>query len=143
MKGAILAAGALLAGCGSVPATPEARAREEFRQGNLLFDQGLYAEAAGHYEAVIAVRERMKESYHRLAYCYEVRGDESRAVETLERAARVDPQDDYALKHLWRLYCRRGFADQALGAARSLVKLFPADRDLRMEIARLEGLKGN
>jgi len=142
MKAGLLAAWAVLAGCSSAPTAPEDRAREEYRQGNILFDKGFYGDAALRYEAAVAVRERMKDAYHRLAYCYEVRGEESRAVETLEKAARVDPQDDYALRHLWRLYCRRGFADQALGAARSLATLYPADRELRIEIARLEGLKG-
>ena len=143
MRGALLAAATLLAGCASAPATPEERAREEYRQGNILFEKGFYSEAALRYEAAIAVRERMKDAYHRLAYCLEVQGEESRAVETLERASRVDPSDEYALRHLWRLYCRRGFAVQALGAARRLVELHPADRDLHMEIARLQGLKGN
>ena len=84
----------------------------------------------------------MKDAYHRLAYCHEVRGEESRAVETLEKVLRVDRLDEYALRHLWRLYCHRGFPEQALAMAGGLSELYPDDRGLRDEVARLKGLKG-
>ena len=134
-------AAVLAAGC-TTAATPDEAAGERYHEANGYFEQGRYSEAIPIYESAVAVRERMKPAYHRLAYCYEVRGEESRAVETLERVLRFDRMDAYALRHLWRLYCRRGFADQALGAARTLATLYPEDRGLKNEIARLEGLKG-
>ena len=135
------AAAALLAGCGA-SAAPDEAALERYQDANALFDQGRYGDAIPLYESVLPIRDRLKGAYYRLAYCYESRGEESRAVETLEKAARVDPQDEYALRNLWRLYCHRGFVDQALDAARRLSVLYPGDAKLRGEIARLESLKG-
>jgi tetratricopeptide (TPR) repeat protein len=133
-------AAVLVAGC-ATSATPDELAGEKYHEANGFFAQGRYSEAIPLYESAIAIRDRMKDAYHRLAYCYEIRGEESRAVETLEKVLRVDRQDEYSLRHLWRLYCRRGFPEQALGAARSLATLYPEDRGLKDEIARLEGLK--
>src|SRR5204863_6152707 len=116
-------------------------AGEKYQEANGYFAQGRYSEAIPLYESVIAVRERIKDAYHRLAYCYEVRGEESHAVETLEKVLRVDRQDEYALRHLWRLYCHRGFAEQALGVARTPATLYREDRGLNNEIARLGGLQ--
>lgn len=134
-------AAAFLGSC-TATATTDEEAVERYHQANPLFDQGRYGEAIPLYEAVVSVRERLKDAHYKLAYCYEARGEESRAVEALERALRVDPQDEYALRHLWRLYVHRGFVGQALDAARRLSGLYPNDAGLRGEIARLESLKG-
>jgi tetratricopeptide (TPR) repeat protein len=142
MRMAATAAWILLAGC-SASASPDGTGGPAYREANDRFGQGRYSEAIPLYESVIAVRERLKDAYHRLAYCYEVRGEESRAVETLEKVLRVDRQDEYALRHLWRLYCHRGFPDQALAMAGGLAELYPGDRGLKDEIARLKALKGN
>jgi len=136
----LAAAAALLAGC-TAAATPEDTAIEKYNEANGLFARGFYSDAIPLYESAIAIRDRMKDAYHRLAYCYEVRGEESRAVETLEKVQRVDRQDEYALRHLWRLYCHRGFPEQALKMARGLEELYPDDRGLKDEIARLKDLK--
>ena len=130
---ALAAAVALLGGCS---------ASGGYLEANSLFEQGRYAEAIPLYERAVSGRERLKEAYYRLAYCYEVRGEESRAVEKLEQVLRVDPQDEYAFRHLWRLYCHRGFVEDALRMARGLEKLHPGDAGLTGEIARLESLKG-
>ncbi len=137
----VVVAAAFLGSC-TATATTDEEAVERYHQANPLFDQGRYVEAIPLYESVVSVRERLKDAHYKLAYCYEVRGEESRAVEALERALRVDPQDEYALRHLWRLYAHRGFVGQALDAARRLSKLYPNDAGLQGEIARLESLKG-
>lgn len=137
----VVVAAAFLGSCAATATTDE-EAVERYHQANPLFDQGRYGEAIPLYEAVVSVRERLKDAHYKLAYCYEARGEESRAVEALERALRVDPQDEYALRHLWRLYVHRGFVEQALDAARRLSRLYPNDAGLRGEIARLESLKG-
>lgn len=136
-----VAAAALLGGC-SAAATPDEEALERYYAANGLFDQGRYGEAIRLYEQVVSRRDQLKDAHHKLAYCLEAGGEESRAVETLEKALRVDPQDEYALRHLWRLYVHRGFVEQALDAARRLSKLYPGDAGLHGEIARLESLKG-
>jgi tetratricopeptide (TPR) repeat protein len=136
-----MAAAALLGGCAAA-ATPDEAALERYYDANALFNQGRYAEAIPLYESVIPVRDRLKDAYYKLAYAYEVRGEESRAVESLEKVLRVDRQDEYALRHLWRLYVHRGFVGQALEMARGLEKLYPSDPGLKGEIARLESLKG-
>lgn len=141
MRRAGMAAWALLAAC-SASATPDDPTGRKYQEANGYFAQGRYGEAIPLYESVIAVRERLKDAYHRLAYCYEIRGEESRAVETLEKVLRVDRQDEYALRHLWRLYCRRGFPEQALAMVGGLAELYPGDRGLKDEIARLKELKG-
>jgi tetratricopeptide (TPR) repeat protein len=142
MRTAATAVWALLAAC-STSASPDGQAGRTYHEANDRFAEGRYSEAIPLYESVIAVRERLKDAYHRLAFCYEVRGEESRAVETLEKVLRVDRQDEYALRHLWRLYCHRGFPEQALAMAGGLAELYPGDRGLQVEIARLKGLKGN
>ena len=134
-------AAAVLAGCGTA-ATPDEEAVEQYHLANPLFEQGRYAEAIPLYEKVISRRDRIKDAYYKLAYCYEVRGEESRSVEKLEQVLLVDAQDEYALRHLWRLYCHRGFADDALRMAKKLETLYPGDAKLKGEIARLESLKG-
>ena len=131
----------LLGACASSAPTGDP-VGDRFREANRSFSLGRYGEAIPLYESVIGARERLKEAYHRLAYCYEVRGQESRAVETLEKVLRVDRQDEYALRHLWRLYCHRGFPEQALAMASGLAELYPADRGLKEEIVRLKELKG-
>ena len=143
MRSAVAAAAVvLLAGGCTTTATTDEAALERYQEANPLFSQGRYAEAIPLYESVVSVRDRLKDAHYKLAYCYEVRGEESRAVEALERALRVDPQDEYALRHLWRLYCHRGFVEQGLDAARRLSRLYPNDAGLKGEIARLESLKG-
>ncbi len=140
MKPAV-AALLLAAGCGGAPA-PDEVALDRYHAANRLFDQGRWAEAAPHYEYVISARERLKDAYTRLSWCHERLGREADAVTALEKLRRVDRQDEYALRHLWRLYVHRGFVEEALEAARELSRLHPADPGLKEEIARLEGLKG-
>lgn len=129
-----------LAACAPMPAPADEVALERYGHAEILFAQGRYAEAAPHYEFCVSARDRFKDAYYRLAYCQESAGQEGRAVATLERLLRVDKQDEYALKHLWRLYVHRGFASQALDAARRLQELYPSDATLKAEVARLEKL---
>lgn len=138
----LLAAGPALlaAGCASPPPAPDEVALERYAQAESLFDRGRYAEAAVHYEFCVSARDRFKDAYYRLAWCQEATGQEGKAVATLERLLRVDRQDEYALRHLWRLYVHRGFAAQALDAARRLRELYPSDPGLKAEAARLEKL---
>ena len=119
MRLAGTAAWALLAACTASATTGDPSGRT-YAEANGYFAQGRYSEASPLYESVIAVR----------------------AVETLEKVLRVDRQDEYALRHLWRLYCHRGFPDQALAMAGGLAELYPRDRGLQDEIARLRELKG-
>jgi tetratricopeptide (TPR) repeat protein len=123
-----------------MPPAPDEVAMERYAEAEDLFRDGRYAEAAPHYEFCISTRDRFKEAYYRLAYCQETLGQEGKAVSTLERLLRVDREDEYALRHLWRLYVHRGFTAQALDAARRLQALFPRDDALKAEVARLEKL---
>lgn len=130
----------LLAACSSPPPAPDEVALERYGEAEILFSQGRYAEAAPHYEFCVSARDRFKDAYYRLAYCQEATGQEGKAVSTLERLLRVDREDEYSLRHLWRLYTHRGFAAQALDAARRLQALYPRDDALKAEVARLEKL---
>ena len=129
-----------LAGCASMPPAPDELALERYGQAEMLFTQGRYAEAAPHYEFCVSARDRFKDAYYRLAYCQESTGQEGKAVATFERLLRVDRQDEYALKHLWRLHVHRGFPALALDAVRRLQELYPSDAALKAEAARLEKL---
>jgi tetratricopeptide (TPR) repeat protein len=130
----------LLAACSSPPPAPDEVALERYGEAEILFSQGRYSEAAPHYEFCVSARDRFKDAYYRLAYCQEATGQEGKAVSTLERLLRVDREDEYSLRHLWRLYAHRGFAAQALDAARRLQELYPRDAALKAEVARLEKL---
>ena len=140
MRRAALAFLVLLAGCAPMPPAPDEVALERYAEAESLFQEGRYAEAAPHYEFCISARDRFKEAYYRLAFCHESLGQEGKAVSTLERVLRVDREDEYALRHLWRLYVHRGFTAQALDAARRLQALFPRDDALKAEVGRLEKL---
>src|SRR5438876_4950976 len=88
MRLALAAAAALLGGCGASPTTDET-AGERYHEANALFERGRYDDAIPMYESAISVRDRLKDAYYKLAYCYEARGEESHAVEALEKAVRV------------------------------------------------------
>ncbi len=130
----------LAAACSSPPPAPDEVALERYAEAEALFAQGRYAQAAPHYEFCVSARDRFKDAYVRLAYCQETTGQEGKAVATLERLLRVDRQDEYALRHLWRLYVHRGFVAQALDAVRRLEELYPRDEALKAEAARLAKL---
>ena len=135
---AIPLAGSL--GCGTPPAPDEA-ALERYYAANALFDEGRFAEAVPHYEFAISARDRLKDAYHRLAYCHEVLGDEARAVQVFEKARRVDRQDAYALRALARLYAHRGRTAEAVDALKALLAADPGNTAVRDEIGRLEVLR--
>jgi tetratricopeptide (TPR) repeat protein len=130
----------ILGACGAAP-TPDDEALSRYEAANGLLDEGRYSAAVPEYQYVISHRNGLKGAYTRLAYSYEMLGDESRAVEVLEKLLRVDRDDDYALRHLWRLYVHRGFVDKALDCCRRLQRRYPSDYDLKTEVARLEALK--
>lgn len=92
----------LLAGC-TVEPTPDEAALERYEEADRLFAAGRYAEAAPLYESVIAVRDRVKGAYFRLADCRERLGDPAGAAEALERLLRIDRHDGEALRRLERL----------------------------------------
>lgn len=127
----------LTAGCGGTSAAPDEVALERFEEGNALFAQGRYAEAAPHYEFAVSVRDRFKEAHYRLAYCREQTGDESGAVAALEKVLRSDRHDAKALRGLARLYTHRGYAGPAIDALKALP--LPTAEELA-EIERLESL---
>ena len=137
MKRQALWLGILVAGCAG-SATPDEVALERYYEANHLFSERQYTRAAEHYEFVIAVRDRLKDAYHKLAYCYEVRGREGDAVGVLERLLRVDRQDEVALWNLGRLYTHRGLISDAIQAYKVLEGRFS---EVRGEIARLEKVK--
>jgi tetratricopeptide (TPR) repeat protein len=131
----------VLLGACRAAATPDEEALSRYEAANVLFDEGRYSAVVPEYQYVISHRSGLKGAYTRLSYSYEMLGDESRAVEVLERLLRVDRDDDYALRHLWRLYVHRGFVEKALDACRRLQRRYPLDYGLKTEIARLEALK--
>ena len=145
LGGVHLLGGVLLlvpAGCSGTSAAPDEIALDRFETANGMVADRRYEEAIPHYQFVVAKRDRLKDAWHRLAYCLEKMGRTSEAIAAYEGALRVDRQDGYALKHLARLYTHMGFLDEAIGAGRTLVALRGGDKKLEAEIARLEALKG-
>jgi tetratricopeptide (TPR) repeat protein len=131
----------LAASCAPAAPAPEELALDRYREGDAYFAQGHYDRAVPHFEYVVSARERMKDAHYKLAYCHEAMGRDADATAVLEKVLRTDRQDEYALRHLWRLYLHRGFVDPALDCCRQLAKLYPRDEGLWAEIARLEALK--
>ena len=122
----------------SRPPAPEDVAMERYQEAEELLAEGRYREAVPHYAYAIRARDRMKGAYHRLAFCWEKLGDQSRAVEVLERLLKVDRQDERALRELGRLYTHRGLIGEAINAYEALEDRYP---EVREEITRLESLR--
>jgi len=120
---------------------PEEQAIERFDDGEKLFAEGKYTDAAIEFEYALKHRSRWKAPYVRLAVCREKTGREDDAIAVYQRLLQVDGVDEDALRGLARIYGRRDDAPHALEYYRKLKALFPDDRSLDAEIARLEGLR--
>ena len=131
----------LIAGCSGREVSPDELAIPRFETANGLVASGEYEEAIPHYRFVVTHRDRLKDAWHRLAYCLEKTGRTSEAISAFEGALRADKQDKHALKHLVRIYTHMGFTDEAINAGKTLVALRGGDTKLEAEIARLEALK--
>lgn len=132
----------LLAGCpAAIPPAPDDVALERYHEANAHWEAGKFAEAIPLYEFVLSRRDRIREAYHRLSWCYEVLGQEERAILTLERLLRIDRRDEYSLWNLLRMYTHRGRLEEAVGACKALLEARPNDPELRGELTRLEGLR--
>ena len=91
----------LTAGCGNPPPpAPDELALGRYEEGQRLFGEGRWAEAAVEFEAVVAVRDRIRDAWWRLADCHERRGDRPAAAAVLRRWLRVDPTDVEARRRL-------------------------------------------
>jgi tetratricopeptide (TPR) repeat protein len=101
---ALLAAGGstgLTAGCGNPPPpAPDELALGRYEEGKRLYDEKRWAEAAAEFEAVVAVRERIRDAWWFLADCHERLGDRPAAAGALRRWLRVDPTDAEARRRL-------------------------------------------
>lgn len=132
----------LAAGCRTgVEAAPDEVAIERFEKANDLFENRRYGEAAPHYRYVISKRDRLKDAYHRLAYCLEVTGAGGEAITLLENALKVDRHDEYAQRHLARLYTHYGYVAEAVKSLKDVFERHPEDGALKAEIARLQALQ--
>ena len=123
------------------PPAPEETAIERFDDGEKLFAEGKFTDAAIEFEYALKHRPRWKAAYLRLSLCREKTGRDDDAIAVYERLLQVDSTDEDALRALGRIYGRRDDAPHALEYYRKLKALFPDDRSLDAEIARLEALR--
>ena len=130
-----------IAGCSGRLVPDDELAIPRFETANGLVADHEFAEAIPHYQFVVTHRDRLKDAWHRLAYCLEKTGRTSEAISAYEGALRADRQDKHALKHLVRIYTHMGFMDEAIDAGKTLLALRGGNRKLEAEIARLEALK--
>lgn len=94
------AAGYLLASTFGKDATPEERAKPEFKQAQTEFDAGRQAQDAGrpdeaiaHYEKSAANAPEQPESYVNMGYAYLDKDDRVNAEKSFRKALEVDPSN--------------------------------------------------
>ena len=71
------------------------------QRGELLRDQGRYAEAEKYFQQAIAQQPNNAEGYHELAFCYcDWEGHDKQALKTIDRAIELDPNssENFALR---------------------------------------------
>ena len=88
---AALAIGCWTAGCAGEPA--DQQTGELYRQGNLLYEDGRYAEAGRTYERIIERGVRNGHVYYNLGNAYYRQDQIGRAILAYERAFRLIPRD--------------------------------------------------
>lgn len=86
-----LASGCAAAGCAEDPA--DRQTVELYRQGNLLYEGGKYAEASRTYERIIQRGIRNGHVYYNLGNAYYKQDRIGRAILAYERATRLMPRD--------------------------------------------------
>jgi len=84
-------AGYGLVGCGSDPANTRVEAL--YRQGNQLFERGLFAEASRTYNRIVELGVRNGHVYYNLGNAYYRQDEIARAILAYERAYRLMPRD--------------------------------------------------
>jgi len=123
------------------PPAPEEQAIERFDDGEKLFAEGKFIDAAIEFEYALQHRPRWKAPYLRLGLCREKTGRDDDAIAVYLRLLRAVGTDEDALRGLGRIYGRRDDAPHALEYYRKLQALVPDDRSVDAEIARLEALR--
>lgn len=87
----VVASGCVASGCAEDPV--DRQTRELYRQGNLLYEGGKYAEASRTYERIIQRGVRNGHVYYNLGNAYYKQDRIGRAILAYERATRLMPRD--------------------------------------------------
>jgi len=96
-----------------------------FVLGAIAEAEGEYGEAREHYEAALAQDPEHVDTLFRLAYQYDLRGDDDAAIMLYERARRVKPTRANILLNLGVLYEDRSEFEKAATCYREVLQQFP------------------
>lgn len=77
-----------------------------FAQGNKAYQQENYAQAANHYEAILAGGVESAEVYYNLGNCYYREGELGKSLLNYERAKRLAPNDNEIQENLDFVYSK-------------------------------------
>ncbi|MFW6062276.1 MAG: DNA-directed RNA polymerase subunit alpha C-terminal domain-containing protein [Planctomycetota bacterium] len=110
-------------------------------QGEILELQGLIEEAGDSYERAVDAGEDYKPALFRLAYFYDLHGEEREAVELYQECVQHPPVHVNALLNLAVLYEDAGRYDDAILALRRILTLNPQHQRARLFLKDAEASK--
>ncbi len=93
--------------------------------------------ATGAFEKAIELKPDWLQPYHNLALLYVDQDQPAKAIETLQKAQKIRPQDERTLFYLGNAYERKGEADKARSIYEDLLKKKPDDVAVANNLAYL------
>lgn len=105
-------------GCGENP-------QKHFDQGDMLFEQGLYAEAIEEYQKAIKRKPDWASAHNNLGLAYSKDNQQDLAIQEYNEAIRLDPNLGEAHYNLASLYYDRRSFNQAISSFKKALSINP------------------
>jgi len=110
----------------SAPATFKSTANHAYFEGRIAEFEGEYEAAEGHYKRALEVDEDCRPALFRLAFQYDLGGDDDDALEIYQKLSTLDPLDVHATINLGVLFEDRGQFQDAIGCYRTVLRQYPS-----------------
>ena len=122
---------------------PSSAATKAVNEGELLFHDKKFAEAAVKYEQAIALDPAYAEAVLLLGDCYFMEGDMARAEVSFRKATAIDPLYGSAWRFLFDAQMHQGKFKDAEASAISAIAAAPSERQSWLRMNTLLGKWGN